>query len=115
MLLHERGEARQHVRIGGGKDTVAEVEDVSGSAAGAREHVESARLDSLPRPEQDGRVEIALDAVTVADRLPTGVERAAPVEPDHVAAGPRKESQELLRRTGAEVDRRHVGRREDAR
>src|SRR5947208_16231977 len=105
MLLHERGEARQHVRIGGGKDAVAEVEDMPGPAAGARKHVEGARLDSLPRPEQDRGVEIALDAVPLAHRVPASVERAAPVEPGHVAAGARAEAQALLGRTGADVDR----------
>jgi len=79
-LLHERGELRQRARVGTGQDSVAEVEDVPGPAAGACQHIERSLLDALPRPQQDGGIEIALDAALVPDRLPAGVERDAPVE-----------------------------------
>ena len=58
------------------------------AAAAARAASTSQRrlLDALPRAEQHGRVEVALDAAIEADRRPAAVERDAPVEPDHVAA-----------------------------
>ena len=84
------------------------------AAGRAGEHVERRRLDPLPRPEQDGAVEVALHAAVVADLLPAPVERDPPVEPDHVAARV-AHLLEQRRRAGAEVDRRAVDRGEDAR
>ena len=55
-------------------------------AGGAREHVERRSLHARPRRQQHGRVEVALHAALVADDRPAGVERDAPVEPEHVAA-----------------------------
>ena len=86
---------------------MAEVEDVARAAAGSVEDVVGGGLDALPRAEQDGRVEVPLDAALRADGEPALVERDAPVEADRVAArgGHRAEQ---VRRPGAEVDRRHV-------
>ena len=78
------------------------------------EDVARRRLDPLPRPEQHGRVEVALHAAVVADLRPAAVERDPPVEADHVAAGLGHRAQQR-RRAGAEVDRRHVDRGEDPR
>ena len=71
-------------------------------------------LDALPRPEQDGRVEVALHAAVVPDRLPALVERDPPVEADHVAAR-RRHRRQQRRGARAEVDRRRVDRGEDLR
>ena len=109
--VHELDEPAEHVGVGRRQHAVAEVEDVPGPAAGSGEHVERARLDALPRAEQQRRVEVALDAALLAGDLPAGVERHAPVEPDHVAAGRRHAREQRRRRSGAEVDRRHVDRR----
>ena len=114
LLVHERAQPAEHVGIGVGHDAVAEVEDVARPAGRAREHVERRRLDPLPRPEEDGAVEVALHAAVVADLLPAPVERDPPVEPDHVAARV-AHLLEQRRRAGAEVDRRAVDRGEDAR
>ena len=64
---------------------MTEVEDVPVAPARALEHVERRRLETVPRREQRGRIEVALHA-SLADELPAFVERDAPVEPDHVAA-----------------------------
>ena len=69
---------------------------------------------ALPRPEQQRGIEVALHAAVVADERPAVVERDAPVEADDVAARARHRRQQR-RRAGAEVDRRHVDAREDAR
>src|SRR6476646_605356 len=47
-LVDELDQAAQHVRVGVGDDTVAEVEDVARAAAGASEHVLGARRYALP-------------------------------------------------------------------
>ena len=86
---------------------------MAGAAGGAAEDVERARLDPLPRPEQHGRVEVALDAAVVADLGPGAVELDPPVDADHVAAG-RRHPGENPRRRGAEVDRGHVEGGQDA-
>src|SRR5215469_13792927 len=86
MLADERGQPGEDVRVGAGEHTVPEVEDVARASTGAAEDVSGRPLDALPRAEQHRRVEVALDA-PVSDLRPTGVERHAPVEPDHVAAG----------------------------
>ncbi len=61
--MDELDQAAEVVGVGGREDAVAEVEDVTGPAAGAGEDVEGGRLDPLPRAEQDGRVEVALHRV----------------------------------------------------
>ena len=59
-------------------------------------------------PEQHGRVEVSLDGAVIAGELPALVERDAPVEADHVAAGGghRREQRD---RAGSEMDRRDGG------
>ena len=113
MLAHERGEPRQRVGVDRREDAVAEVEDVARTAGGAVEDVERLRLDDLPWSEQHGRIEVALHGA-VGHLRPAGVERDAPVEPDHVAAG-RGHLLEQRGGAGAEVDRRHVDGGEHAR
>src|SRR5262245_59433614 len=52
-----------------GQDAVAEVEDVSGTIAGAAEHVVDVREQRVRRPDEQGRIEIALHR-HVAEALP---------------------------------------------
>src|SRR5260370_8386755 len=59
---------------------MSEVEDVAGPAGRAAKDVARAFAYQLRRAEQDGRVQVALDAPVVTDSLPAGVERNAPVE-----------------------------------
>src|SRR6476661_2680043 len=110
-LLHERGELGEHAGIRLREHAVAEIEDVPAAVARALEHVERGSFDALPRAEEHRRVEVALHR---GRELPAELERDAPVESDHVAAGARERAQQLLRRTGAEVDRRRVDGGEDA-
>ena len=100
-------EPRERVGVRLRQHAVAEVEDVAGPTARAAQHVSRRLLDVRPRPEQDRRVEIALNAALCADRRPRAVELDTPVEPDDVAAGVAHVREEPGR-AGAEVDRRHV-------
>src|SRR6478609_40200 len=58
---NQLGEPGESVWIGRRQYTVAEVEDVARAAGGAAEDIAGARLDTLPRAEQQRGVEIALD------------------------------------------------------
>src|SRR5260370_35929041 len=69
------------------KYAVPEVEDVAGPPAGGLDDPASAVLDHGPGPEQQGGVEIALDAAVVSDHAPGLPQVDPPVEADHVAAG----------------------------
>ena len=71
------------------------------------EHLARRRLDALPRAEQDGRVEVPLDGMLLADLVPAAVERHAPVEADDVSSR-RRHVPEQRGRADAEVDRRRV-------
>ena len=79
-----------------------------------------ARTSSVPasarsiRPEQQRRIQIALNGAIEADALPCLVERRPPVGADDVAAG---FAQLGENRPGAdaEMNERHIGRRELAR
>src|SRR5437588_12989060 len=73
-----QGRLRQHA--------VAEVEDVAGTAAGPPEDVLSALADELGGSQQDGRVEVALHAASVADAFPAAVQRHPPVQGAQVRA-----------------------------
>src|SRR3989442_3554026 len=69
-LLDELHQAAQVGRVGLRQDAVAEVEDVTGAPGGAAQDVPSPLLDPLPRAEQQGRVEVALDAPIFTDLGP---------------------------------------------
>src|SRR5260370_42530008 len=69
------------------KYAVPEVEDVAGPPAGGLDDPASAVLDHGPGPEQQGGVQIALDAAVVSDHAPGLPQVDPPVEADHVAAG----------------------------
>ena len=59
-----------------------------GPAGGAGEDVERGGARCAPTgPRSDRGVEVALDGAVLADERPALVEREAPVEADHVAAG----------------------------
>ena len=63
-------------------------------------------LYAVPRPQEQSRIEVPLDAAVRPDLLPALAERDAPVEADDVAARGRHRL-EQVRRAGPEVDRRH--------
>src|SRR3954454_12465595 len=61
-LMHVPRE-RLHVLDGGrGQNTVAEIEDVAGSRAGARQDLVGCGKYAIERPEQQCRIEVSLNA-----------------------------------------------------
>src|SRR5438046_2787488 len=109
VAADELGEPRQHVGIGLRKDTVAEVEDVARPSAGPAQDVERRPLRPLPRAEQNGGLEIALNRPLFAKRRPGVVYPDAPVDADRGSAGGRHLREQLCRRARSEVDRRNAG------
>ena len=93
MVVDEVDEVCQLVGIRAGQHAVAEVEDVSGPPRVLAEDPAGAFLDPFPGPEEEGRVEIALDG-SLADEAPALGQRDPPVEADDVAAGRRLEAQD---------------------
>ena len=69
------------------KDAVAEIEDVAARALCALQDVSSAPLDQLLRPEEDGRIEIALERDAIAHARARGVEIDAPVDAEDLGSG----------------------------
>src|SRR5256885_14116854 len=69
-----------------GRPAMAEVEDVSGPAAGPPQHVARALADQVRRTEKDRGLEVALDAAVPADARPRLVELNAPVDRDQVGS-----------------------------
>src|SRR5579859_6784005 len=92
-------------------DAVTEVENVTRPAARASQHVARSLAYQLGRPQQHGRVEVALDAAVVTDDRPPCIQWDAPVERDYVRAG-RGYRLEQTGRVGAEVDPWYVERRQ---
>ena len=82
-----------------------------GPSARAFEHIVGAGEDAFERPEQPGRIEVALNGAVVPDPLPRVVQRDAPVGADDVAARLANLAQDRAR-ADAEMDRRHVVGRE---
>src|SRR2546422_6602809 len=71
-----------------GEHAVAEIEDVARTSTGAGEDVMDLTGALRGGREQCRRVEIALDrAIPAPDAGPGSVQRNAPVDADHVAAG----------------------------
>ena len=77
----------------------------AGAVGGATKDVAGALGDDGKGGEEEGRVEVALDADVVADARPGVVERDAPVDADQVGPGARDQVEEGGG-AGAEVDRR---------
>src|SRR5213593_1276348 len=98
-----------HRRLG--EHTVPEVENVPRSPGGAGEHVPRLTLELRSRRQERRRIEVTLDGFggRGSDALPRDIERHAPVDPDHVAAGA-GEVHEQRRRIGPEVDHRYSAR-----
>src|SRR5262245_16196668 len=80
-----------------------------GPSPRALEHVVGRSKDPIERPEQERRVQIALDAASRSDARPGVVEVDAPVGADHVAAGGAHLAENRTR-PDAEVYRRHARR-----
>src|ERR1700693_4225613 len=72
------------------EDAVPEVEDVPGAPRGAGKDVPHLALEVRPRRDESTGVEVALDGAVRTDALACDVERDAPIDADHVAAGARE-------------------------
>src|SRR4029077_12100810 len=84
--MHGVDQELQVLDAGVGRDTVAEVEDVPRAAAGSAQDVARALAHEPGRTEQQGRLEVALNAAVMADARPRLVQVDAPVQRDYVGA-----------------------------
>src|SRR5690606_8526210 len=92
---------------GGGKDSVAEVEDVSSDRGATLQHLGGGGDDRVWISEEDRRVEIALHRVLAAEASPRLVDRKPPIDPVGGRADLRHRF-EQMRAGWSEVDGRHV-------
>ena len=91
----------------GRQDAVPQVEDVPRASARAFEHIVGAGENAFERPEQPGRIEVALNGPVVPDPIPRVVQRDAPVSANDAAARLANLAQDRAR-ADAEMDRWHV-------
>src|SRR5687768_2138215 len=68
------------------QNAVPEIEDVAGPPAGPPQHIVCRRVKTVGGAEEQRRIEVALHR-TIRNPRPGFVERLAPVDADHVAAG----------------------------
>src|SRR5579872_5544873 len=109
-LVHRRDQQLKVLQRRRWEDSMAQVEDVPRPSRRTPEYVLGALADELGGPEQDGRIEVALDPDAGADPLPAFVERNAPVQRNDVGAR-RRDRLEQDGGVGAEVNPRDVCRR----
>src|SRR5581483_11827496 len=88
-LVDEVDETAKDVGVGLGVDAVPQVEDVARPSPRGGEDRPGLGLDLRPRPQEEPRVEVALDGSILADPPPAVGEVDPPVEADDVAAGHR--------------------------
>src|SRR6266704_5334746 len=103
-LVDQLDESSQVILRRRREDAMAQIEHVAGSAIRPFEYIPCGGLPIVSRAQESGRIEVPLDPHVLADRNPSAVQRDAPVDADHVAAGPAERVQEP-RRPGPEVDR----------
>src|SRR5262245_57902014 len=89
-------------------DPVAEVEDVSGTAARAREHIVRGGEEPIARRKQQRRIDVALYGASGSDRRPRFVQPLPPIDADHVTPGFR-EVAEYGGGADTEMDQRDSG------
>src|SRR5207245_5524674 len=111
-FVHVPRQAPQDGRVCVWHDSVPKVEYMTRPTCGTVEDIARRGLRPLPRPEQDGRIQVPLHATIVADERPTAVERDPPVEADHVAAR-LGHAHEHGGRPRPEMDRRYLDRPEN--
>ncbi len=92
-----------------GNDAVAQIEDVSRTAAGLLEDLAHALAEQISAGEQQDGVEIALHRDRVAESGPALVQGHPPIEADDVGAG-FAHGRQQGRGIHAEVDDRHAQR-----
>ena len=68
----------------GRQDAMAQIEDMSVTAAGTTQNVFDASLDFMERGIQRDGVEVALDGAIIADHRPGLIEMDPPINADHV-------------------------------
>ena len=91
------------------QNAVAKVENVAGTASGLFENRPYPAFEFGSRGEQGCRIEIPLHGGVWPKLFPAPIERCAPVEANHVAAGVFHQRQKS-RRVRAEVNHRNAGR-----
>src|SRR4029079_9364952 len=69
------------------QDAVAQVEDVAGTTARAVQDIVGRGNHAIERPEQQRRIQIALNAAIGPDAFPRLVERRSPIRADHIPTG----------------------------
>src|SRR6266566_1538483 len=84
--MNEGHELLKEPRICLGKDTMAEVENVSGPLGSASQHVTRPRLRGIPAREQPRRFQVPLDPTVESHLLPRKIERLLRIDADYVAA-----------------------------
>src|SRR5215472_9394279 len=68
------------------QNAVPEVEDMAGPSSRFLEHLVRLCKDAIERPEEHGRIEVALHRAIEPDALPRLAEGRAPVGANHIAA-----------------------------
>src|SRR5216110_425307 len=99
--MHEIHYGAHRRDIGLGQYPMSEIEDVAGPTGGALQDVPDLARSFTIGGKQGGGLQIALDRA-IADTRPRRIERDAPVDADHIAAGG-CEILEKRRGAGAEV------------
>jgi hypothetical protein len=76
------------------ENAVTQIKDVAGPAVRPVQYVMHASFELGQRGKEGGRVQVTLDGYFLSKHGPAIVQRDAPVEPDHVAAGALHQRQE---------------------
>ncbi len=107
MRVDELHDARQHGRVGVGRNAVAEVEHVGARSTAALQHVAGRAPRAPATGAQQRRVDVALQRHVGADTPRGLVERQAPIDADRVDADV-AHRREQLAGADAEVHERHA-------
>ena len=99
-------DGRQHARVTGRMDAVAEVEDVPWLPTVVGEHRRGTAEGDLGAGEDERRVEVALNGNVRPEALASGADRRPPVESDHLGAGSGHRLEEVVA-TDAEMNAGH--------
>src|SRR4051812_27277555 len=110
LLMHVTGGGLHVLDRCHWQNAVSEVENVTGTSAGALEHGVDGFKEPIERRQEHRGIEIALHGAVASDAIPCLVERRPPVDANHVSPG---FAQLAKNRAGADpkMDRRYAERR----
>src|SRR5262245_21892137 len=91
------------------QDAVSQIKDMTRSALRAMENIVNPFLDLWQRGKQDCRIQVTLYGAIVSDDSPAFIERQAPIQAEHRAAGTLHERQQCCA-IRPKMDDRHVHR-----